>query len=461
MATIFNMKTKSGIKYDVVFDYHDEDGNRKQKRKRFSKKSDALAYKHSIEADKINNEFIAPQNMTVSELLEKWIDVYKNTHWQHSQYTNVVGIVNNYINPNIGELQIQDIKPFDIENFYDILRKTKIRNPSKKDIANNTIRCLSPKSIGHVHSVLKTAFNKAVEWQWLKYNPVVCRPPKVRHAKKLIWTADMVKIALENIDDKILHLGLHLCFVCSLRPGEALGLTWDCVNLQEGYIEITKTLQRAPIEAIKALPKDSIFSILPSKTPDAKSMYILKIPKTETSNRKIFISEQLKSELAQRYKAIENSKDIFKEIYEDNNLVFALEDGSPIEVNLLNKWFKKWLQRSQYDFPAISIGNIRHSSLTYKLPLYNGDIKSLQGDSGHAQADVLLRVYAQKQDAHRKKLVKTLENDFYSDSDKSRDANIQITNSDDVLNAIKSDPELQKKVLTALLAQVADNQNVI
>lgn len=454
MATIYNMKTKSGIKYDVVFDYIDEDGNRKQKRKRFSKKTDALAYKHTIEADKINNEFIAPQNMTVAEMLGKWIDVYKNTHWQHSQYTSVVGIVTNYINPNIGELQIQDIKPFDIENLYDTLRKTKIRNPSNKDIANGTIRCLSPKYIGHIHSVLKTAFNKAVEWQWLKYNPVVCRPPKVRQTKKEIWTADMVKIALDNMDDKLLHLGLHICFVCSLRPGEALGLTWDCVNLDEGYIEITKTLQRVPIKAINALPNDSIFSILPSKTPDAISKYILKIPKTETSNRKIFISEQLKSELADRYKYTQIEKDSFREVYEDNNLVFALEDGSPIEVNLLNKWFKKWLQRSGYDFPAISIGNIRHSSLTYKLPLYNGDIKSLQGDSGHARADVLLRVYAQKQDAHRKKLVKTFEDDFYSEES-------TVTDSDELLNRIKSDPELQKKVLTALLAQVADNQNVI
>ena len=30
MATIYNMKTKSGIKYDVVFDYNDDDGNRKE-----------------------------------------------------------------------------------------------------------------------------------------------------------------------------------------------------------------------------------------------------------------------------------------------------------------------------------------------------------------------------------------------------------------------------------------------
>lgn len=197
------MKTKSGIKYDVVYDYKDNHGKRKQKRKRFSKKVDALAYKHTIEADKVNNEFIAPRNITVAEMFAKWIDVYKNTHWQHSQYRNVVGIVNNYINPNLGEKKIQELKPYDVENFYDTLRKTKIRNPNKKDIENGTVRCLSPKSISHVHSVMKTAFNKAVEWQWLKYNPVVCRPPKVRQKQKLIWTADMVKIALDNMDDKL------------------------------------------------------------------------------------------------------------------------------------------------------------------------------------------------------------------------------------------------------------------
>jgi len=249
-----------------------------------------------------------------------------------------------------------------------------------------------------------------------------------------------------------------MCFVCSLSPGEAQCLTWDYVNLDKSYIEITKTLQRATNESIDALPKDNIFAIFPVKTDNTKSKYILTTPKTESSVRKIFISERLQEELAERMLSVQKMKDYAQEFYVDNNLVFALEDGSPIEVNLLNKWFKKWLQRNQYDFPAISIGNIRHSSLTYKLPLYNCDIKSLQGDSGHAQADVLLRVYAQKQDAHRKKLVKTLEDDFYSDSSKESST---IIDSDTLVKQIKNDPELQKKVLTALLAQVVDNQNVI
>ena len=79
MATIYNMKTRSGIKYDVVFDYTDEDGNRKQKRKRFSSKNEAAEYKHTIESDKANDEFITPKDMTVSEMFNKWISVYKGS----------------------------------------------------------------------------------------------------------------------------------------------------------------------------------------------------------------------------------------------------------------------------------------------------------------------------------------------------------------------------------------------
>jgi len=60
----------------------------------------------------------------------------------------------------------------------------------------------------------------------------------------------------------------------------------------------------------------------------------------------------------------------------------------------------------------------------------------LLNDIIHAQADVLLRVYAQKQDAHRKKLVKTLENDFYSDKEEKTENSTQTTNSDSVLNVM-------------------------
>ena len=37
--------------------------------------------------------------------------------------------------------------------------------------------------------------------------------------------------------------------------------------------------------------------------------------------------------------------------------------------------------------------SLRHTSVTYKLKLSGGDIKAVQGDSGHAQADMVTEVY--------------------------------------------------------------------
>lgn len=57
--------------------------------------------------------------------------------------------------------------------------------------------------------------------------------------------------ALELCDDEILKLAINLAFSCSLRMGELLGLTWDCVDISPVSIEqgrsqyfVEKELQR-------------------------------------------------------------------------------------------------------------------------------------------------------------------------------------------------------------------------
>uniref|UniRef100_UPI00402684BA hypothetical protein n=1 Tax=Agathobacter rectalis TaxID=39491 RepID=UPI00402684BA len=57
--------------------------------------------------------------------------------------------------------------------------------------------------------------------------------------------------------------------------------------------------------------------------------------------------------------------------------------------------------------------SLRHTSVTYKLKLSGGDIKAVQGDSGHAQADMVTEVYGHILDEDRKKnarLMKVLGN---------------------------------------------------
>ena len=57
---------------------------------------------------------------------------------------------------------------------------------------------------------------------------------------------------------------------------------------------------------------------------------------------------------------------------------------------------------------------MHHTSVTYKLKLSGGDIKAVQGDSGHAQADMVTEVYGHIIDEDRRKNAERMENAFYN-----------------------------------------------
>ena len=55
------------------------------------------------------------------------------------------------------------------------------------------------------------------------------------------------------------------------------------------------------------------------------------------------------------------------------------------------------------------VHSLRHTSVTYKLKLSGGDIKAVQGDSGHAQADMVTEVYGHIIDEDRRKNAERME----------------------------------------------------
>jgi integrase len=273
---------------------------------------------------------------------------------------NQLILLKNHIIPYIGDLDIQKVTPRDIEKLYDTLRSKKISGIRSQG-ADDT-RCLSSTSIRHVHTVLKLAFAKAVEWKLLQASPVVCKAPKKnRNPDRPIWDADTVRLALGSIEDPILRLAVHLAFVCSLRNGETMALTWDCIDFDKKRILVSKTLQRIYKDVMAKLPKDNICFVFPPKIEDSKSVLVLKSPKTETSSRYIYITEQLKHELQQRKQQVEEDKEYWGSAYEDFGLVLCLADGYPIEPKLLEKWFKKWQEKTNHAFPKLVFHGLRHS----------------------------------------------------------------------------------------------------
>ena len=60
---------------------------------------------------------------------------------------------------------------------------------------------------------------------------------------------------------------------------------------------------------------------------------------------------------------------------------------------------------------------MRHSSTTYKLKLNHGDVKATQGDTGHADLQMVMEVYAHILDEDRKINAQRFEYAFYAKPD--------------------------------------------
>ena len=103
--------------------------------------------------------------------------------------------------------------------------------------------------------------------------------------------------------------------------------------------------------------------------------------------------------------------------------------------------------------------SIRHASITYKLKLNGGDVKAVQGDSGHAQASMVTEVYSHILDENRKANAELFEKAFYSGKDtpeqKTSEPEPAISDQGDVgtIMRLLSNPEsveLLKQLLTAM-----------
>ena len=86
--------------------------------------------------------------------------------------------------------------------------------------------------------------------------------------------------------------------------------------------------------------------------------------------------------------------------YADFDLVMANGLGMPTEQSRITALFAELIEKN--DLPKVVFHSLRHFSITYKLKLNGGDIKSVQGDSGHAQAQMVTDQYSHILDDDRK-----------------------------------------------------------
>jgi len=155
--------TKRGSSYGVRYTYQDEQGKNCNKWESFSTKEEAINRKKQIEHELANGTFLIPSTITVKEFLMEWLPKQCNKHkWAPQTYQSNLGTVQNLIIPYIGDMQMQKLKPYHLEDLYSTLSKTPCGQylEGKKQVLSEKQqqRLLSGTTIHEVHRLLRTAF---------------------------------------------------------------------------------------------------------------------------------------------------------------------------------------------------------------------------------------------------------------------------------------------------------------
>ena len=413
---------KRGNTYSVRYNYKDHAGKPCKGWETFKTKAEAQERKITVEKELLDGTFLVPDTMTVEEMLYKWIPIQSSKHkWSPKTYTQSVAMVQNLIVPYIGKRKVQDLRTYDIEQFYATLSQTPcgqyVHGEKQELTENQKKRLLSSTSIHEVHTLLKTAFSYAVDWDLIHKSPTPREAPKINTEERTIWDERTMLAALQTIENPALHLAVHMSMILSLREGEILGLQPGDLDFDaadgRGTISVNKALQRADKVALSKIDPTQIYHIFPDQREGSSSALVLKKPKTKKSSRTLYLTRPLKEELLAWLEKLRQDELAMDGRYRNCGQLFRLPNGMPVAPEALSKWYRTW--RAEHpEFEKIVFHGLRHSSATYQLIESGGNIKAVQGNTGHATTGILMDTYAHTQDKPRLELAEKLEADFYS-----------------------------------------------
>ena len=332
---------------------------------------------------------------TVAELMEEYVLSYGLKVWQATTLASNRGIIKNYITPHIGAYRLNEITPRLIQKYIDSLPAYKmVQMPGKKEPGN-----ISPRMVIEIFKLLRPAFDLAVVWGDINNNPTLAaKLPSQQSVERERWTEDEYIHAVSICEDRRLRIAMCLMFAASLRSGELVALTWDnvvitkqSISAGKSHLIINKTMARVSRKELEDTNYRDIYHVFPSVKYNASTVTVLKKNKTEKSKRTVYLPSIVVSMLIEHREYQKKQKEFLGEGYHDYGLVLAQDNGRPYSVDNLSDKFKNFIKMK--GLREVDFYSQRHSSSTAKLR-HTHNVKAVQGDTGHASANMLQNVYA-------------------------------------------------------------------
>jgi integrase len=173
---------------------------------------------------------------------------------------------------------------------------------------------------------------------------------------------DWEKIYLEATKDPYMHARIEVAGMLGLRPGEALGLKWSDLNLEESTIQIVRQVQRVKGSGL-------VIKAVKQKTERA-------LPISDATIQ-ILLTHK-------RYQALQKAA-----WAEDLDLVFPNSLGRPLDEKADRNSFKDLLRRA--GTPNYELYQLRKTAFTAMAS--QTDLKTLMEYSGHTQVSTVMNSY--------------------------------------------------------------------
>lgn len=197
-------------------------------------------------------------------------------------------------------------------------------------------------TVRRIVSTLSSALTDAVKQRRLTHNPAQhVLLPRVESVERVPWTTGQAVRFLEHAASDRLGTLFEVIMGCGLRRGEAMALRWSDLDLDSRVLDVQRTVAEIGGKLVYSTPKTGA-----SAAGVGMSLRVV---------------EALKLQRARQ--AVERAE--WAEAYEENDLVFARENGAPLWPKFVATRFRALAKAA--GVPVIRVHDLRHMAATVMI----------------------------------------------------------------------------------------------
>ncbi len=304
------------------------------------------------------NTFVPSQRTTFGEWLKRWHQSYVVTNTRSRTADSYKSEIRNHIIPSLGQVRLSDLRPQHLQEYY-----ARALSGGRKDGRGG----LSARTVTYHHRLISESLKYAVRNGVLPRNPAeMVDPPRRSRPEIAILAPRHIPRFLAAIRESQFLVLFFTAFATAMRQGEILALTWRDIDLERGFISVTKSL--------------------------TKRSGVIEVNETKTaySRRRIDMSASLVRMLREHRRDEEGRGKMLDRPLEETDLAFCYPVNRPCDPTTVSRNFTRLIRRA--GLPYLNFHGLRHSHAS--LLIASGvDIKTVSARLGHASTSFTLDTY--------------------------------------------------------------------